>query len=133
STAGNYRQGKIFWMDESLALHVSDQDRSCPSGQAGHSEPLPLEIFDLLDVLRADEQIGRRAAESASDYEVAIGPFIPDYDGDGIYVAEAKPASRPRLEIDISDPDTNEIALNHCTGVHAFFQTDKKRQIVEII
>src|SRR4029450_3270809 len=119
-------------MDESFTLHVGQQDRSRSSRQAGNPEALPFEIIDLLDVFRADEQIGGGIARPGSHFEVAVGSFIPDDDVVGIDVGEVKLAGNQCLQLNIGSANADEIDLNAFLGIHAFFQTDKKRQIVKI-
>jgi len=119
-------------MDQSFALQIGKQYRSRSSRQACNPKSLPFEIIDLLDIFRADEQIGRGVARSGGDFEVAVGSFIPDDDVVGIDIGEVKLAGNQCLQLNIGSADADEIDLNAFLGIHAFFQTDKKRQIVKI-
>ena len=90
------------------------------SRQACNPEPLPFEIVDLLDVFRADEQIGRGVARSGGDFEVAVGSFIPDDDVVGIDIGEVKLARHQSLQLDIGSPDADEVDLNSFLRVQVF-------------
>ena len=125
------REKSLGWI-ESFTLQIGEQYRSRSSRQARNPKSLPFEIIDLLDIFRADQQIGRGVARSGGDFEVAVGSFVPDDDVVGIDVGEVKLAGNQCLQLDIGSADADEIDLNSFLGVQAFFQPNKKGQVVEI-
>src|SRR5215510_731969 len=119
-------------MDESLTPHVREQNRSRSPCQTCNPKPLAFEIFYFFDVFRADEKIGRGVARSGGDFEVTVGPLIPDNDVVGVDVSEVKLTRHQCLQLDIGSPDADQVDLNSFLRVQVFFQPDKKREVVEV-